>query len=229
MRLALPSLLLLLPGVFLLLPRGPAGPPGLAFDPPLVRLGELRPGERRRLEIGWRRLGAGSLRVLELVPGCACLEVGGLPRELPPGARGLLALTVLAPSRPGPFHHGVDAMTDARRRGGVARATVAFEGWVEAPFRVQPEVLELGACSPGRGVRRTLSVLVDRSLDPRDLRADLVGLEGEVVLVPSPEGRRATLETRLQLPASPGALRAALRVLGPGGASVHVPVRAVVR
>ena len=126
------------------------------------------------------------------------------------------------------YHRSVAAQpARARRRGGQAITTLRVEAWVTRPLRAEPSV-DLGLCSPGRRVHRTLTVSLTRPLAEAGLDVRLDGVEGRAVVQrPFIEGR-ALVDLDLELPVRAGPLQAAIRLRSPPspeGYVLDVPLR----
>ena len=158
-------------------------PGGLAFDRLEIDLGLVPVGEARRVEVGWRRMGEGSLGVRRVETGCGCLIASGLPDVLPAGARGVLVLEVAGRASPGPFVLVVRILTD---RPPDDLHHVRVRGYVGDDVVVSPPSLALAAVSPGRAIERIVTVRVPpgrAALRAARVDAVLVGLEGSVAVV----------------------------------------------
>ena len=218
--------------VGVLLPLGVLGTLGLWGVPPRAEahlhfaarqrdVGPAAPGTVLEACFPWRRGGHGPLRVLPPRPDCGCAEVRGLPPT--PTGTGTLVATVRVPSAPGPFH--VRVRIYVRTAGRTQSHVLTVCGSSQAPLRVHPSRLDLGRRTPGRWVERRLEV---RSAEPLErLSAHLVGLEGEVeVLPPWAHGRPGRgIRLAFEVPAAAAPPEAALTLRRVGGQTLRVPIR----
>lgn len=206
--------------------RGVGGPPpALVIAPASVQLGSVPPGSRHEVRLGWARRGPGAVRVLGTGTGCGCLGLTGLPASLPEGAAGVLALTLAAPSRPGPVRSSVHVVLDLPPPDDVLR--VPLEAYVGEQLVAAPPVLDLGRSRPGRRVQARLSVHLPPAARGAPLAVRLVGLAGAARARPSPlGGDAAEVHLDLLLPEAPGPVEGALALEAPGAGACLVPVTA---
>lgn len=202
----------------------------LRFEPELLALGGLDPGERRETRVAWRRVGAGSRRVLGVEAGCGCVVPRGFPDELAAGTAGTLALEVQAPRRPGPFRARVRVWLDPSS--GPEPPTLEVYGYVGSRVGVRPAALSLGPRTVGSEIERVFEVVIDPALAGPPIEARLEGLDGEVSVEPSAFAGRAgaTLRVRALVTKTPGPVegRVVVEVAGES-ASALVRGEAVVR
>lgn len=211
-------------------PHTPTGSPGLGFEPSELDLGRLEPGERRSAAVSWLRTGPGPLTVLAVRPGCGCVEADGLPRDLPAGQAGRLRVTVVGPSRPGPFTDRVKIVTDAVDLG-PQHASGIYElrirGHVADDVVARPSELALGGQPVGTLLERRVEIVTTKEAARRPISCTLEGVAGDVrVRPPAILGRDGwCLALRLRIPRDPGPLRGVLNVdVGPR-ARLRIPVR----
>lgn len=204
-------------------PRPATEVEGLEFDPPEIDLGVLAAGEGKRIEVPWKRSGAGDLRVLEIQTGCACVVSSGLSDLVPEGAHGTFVLDVHGRSRPGPFAVTVRVVTD-RRPDEIRR--VRITGFVGSKTAVDPPSIHLGASSPGRAVHRAITVRPPPSAADAEAEADLMGLEGACdVGKPAERGALGSdVRVRVEAPRRPGVFSGYVEVRVRGEGTWRVPV-----
>jgi hypothetical protein len=201
------------------------GPPAsaLVLDPDDVDLGEVAPGEPRVVDVAWSWPGPGPLRVLSVETGCGCLVAEGLPATLPEGGAGVLSLRVAGRRHAGPYELGVSVRLEAE---GVREQHVRLHGFVGSKPAVDPDVLRLGAASPGAEVRRWISVRVPPSRAGGEVEARVEGLPGEARVEAPVAGTGAGADVYVLVVAptraGPFEARVSLRA---GGEVVVVPVR----
>lgn len=158
-------------------------PPGFLFAPAVLDLGGLASGEVRTVRAAWRRTGHGPLAVPGVLTSCGCLAAEDLPRTVPEGAVGSLAVEVRAPRRPGPFTATLDAI--GRAPGGDrTRARWTVRGWVAREVAVVPARIDLGRLTVGRGWERRVRIRMAAEASVGEPAAHLEGLEGRVSLEP---------------------------------------------
>lgn len=206
-----------------------AEPPRLELEAHEIALGRLRPGEERRAQVGWRRRGAGVLRVLGVRSACGCALVDPLPRELPAGASGSLGLRLTARRAPGPQRHRIRIVTDAAP--GLDVLDIWIGGHVESDVAITPTRVVLPPGQGGVEITSAVEVRWDRSsagaLVPL---ARLVGVAGRVDVLPpaAPGADACQIVFSVRRPEAPGRLRGWLELdLGARG-PIAVPIEGVV-
>jgi hypothetical protein len=155
-----------------------SGPRRIVLERPEVDLGVVSAREARVVEVPWRRVGPGEVRVFAVRTGCGCLEAEGLTGHVPSAARGTLRLSMAGRHDPGPFEAAVRVFTDASAPHDLLALRV--RGYVGTSPVLRPAGLELGARSPGSRVTRRVELSVPPGHPTEPLVADLEGLGGEV-------------------------------------------------
>lgn len=205
----------------------PAAEGALAFETTEVDLGRLAPGESRRVEVPWQRVGAGVLRVREVVPGCGCVVARGLAGALEAGSQGVLAIDVAGRPRKGPFSETVRVLVDRPPDDVV---TLRVRGFVGDEAVVSPGALVVGPVRPGERVVRWVTVRAPPGQPPPPVDALLAGICGTVRGLPP--GRKGAvgwdLEVTLVAPSHPGRFAGALAVRVAEATLASVPIDGVV-
>jgi hypothetical protein len=208
---------------------GPALPaPGLLFEPCAIDLGAVPAGEPREAVVVWRRVGRGLLPAVRLARSCGCLRTEGLPESLPEDASGELRLRLAGASHPGPFRLVARAMAggDSPR----VLAVLEVRGFIGDGVAAAPAVLELGARSPGSRTARRVDVSLPPGAEGEAVAARLVGLPGEVEVVPPlvsrPRGSDVLL--RVAAPETAGPFSGVLVVSAGDLRGVEIPIRGLV-
>ena len=204
----------------------------LLFEPSEVDLGRLAAGEARRVEVPWRRVGAGALRVRQVVTGCGCVVAQGLEGALPEAASGVLLLDLAGRARAGPFAETVRVLTDRPPDDVI---TVRVRGFVGGDTLVSPPSLVVGPVHPGESLVRWLTVRAPPGLPATgrgapDVDAQFVGLAGTVRGLPParPGAVGWDLEVTLTTPTARGPFAASLELRVGSERLVRVPIAGVV-
>jgi hypothetical protein len=208
---------------------GPAHPaPGLLFEPGGIDLGVVSAGEPREAVVVWRRVGSGLLQGVRLAKSCGCLRADGLPESMAEGASGDLRVRFAGASHAGPFTLRVRAMAgdDPPR----VLASLEVRGFVGDGVAAAPGTLELGARSPGSRTARRVDVSLPPGAEGAVVAARLVGLPGEVEIVPPLVARPRGVDVLLRVaaPEALGPFSGVLVVDAGGLRGVEVPIRGIV-
>jgi len=209
--------------------NAPAGPPAIDLAPRDVDAGRLEPGRERHLALSWRRVGRGDLSVLAVETDCGCVLAAGPSGPQPEGAHGVIEVRLLPARRPGPFLHRVIVYTDQAPPRDVVLCTV--RGWSGSRLALAPELIDLGPRSPRVEVQRQAEVRFDAPPESgRGLGARLVGLRGEVLVLPPARhgvpGR--LLHIAVRTPPAVGPFRAQVLLERDGELLATLPIRGCV-
>ncbi len=137
-------------------PAPRAGPPGkVVFEETEHEFGTLLKGEKREHVFRFRNEGDGPLRVGPIQSACECAALLLRGKDLPPGGRGEIGITLTTEVLEGRMAKSVFVSTDDPEKPTV-QLVISFE--VLAPFRVDPIALDFGTLGPGEKAARHVTI-----------------------------------------------------------------------
>ncbi|MCI0339773.1 MAG: DUF1573 domain-containing protein [Planctomycetales bacterium] len=133
-----------------------SGPPGkVVFDETEHEFGTLLKGEKREHVFRFRNEGEGPLRIGPIQSACECAVIVLSGKELPPGGRGELRVTLTTEVLEGRMGKTVFVTTDDPATP-MVQLVLSFE--ILAPFRVDPIALDFGTLGPGERAARHVTI-----------------------------------------------------------------------
>lgn len=138
----------------------PSGPPPIAFDPPILNLGEMQADVPKTGKLTIKNISDKPVTIARAIPGCGCTTANAPKDPIPVGGSTEMEITL----KPGPKQGVHLSKRVTFQIDGAAPIVLTVEGDVAAYVTVTPDVIE-GAAKVGENTTATDGKLVVAAAD----------------------------------------------------------------